>query len=406
MDGSLPYLPRIADATLAQACTQAPIVILDGPRAAGKTTSALQIAAATVSLPHDLAAISSDADGYLSSLPSPTLIDEWQLGGVDLLWTLKQIVDRNPTPGQFILTGSVEPASYGPTYPLTGRSISLHMRPMTKGELTGHGDQPTWLSRRLSTPRDRTSLHPHTTGTDFDISWLTQSGFPGMRFSTDVGTFLEAYATSVAQRAGAEGRDAFRLLNSMRVLATLESQAVPDQRIWDAADINKATWKHYDDVLSRTFVASPCQAYSTNRLKRLTSYPKRFLADCALAVQLADLDETALKGDPKLAGQYFESYTMQQLRPQVDAVGGHLQHLRTGSGAKEIDAIVEVRSRVFAVECKLSQRPTIGDAKHLVWLRDQLGDKFIEGHVVHTGNATYQLDEHIWATPLAAVASV
>ncbi|HQZ36144.1 MAG TPA: hypothetical protein PK020_17080 [Ilumatobacteraceae bacterium] len=108
--------------------------------------------------------------------------------------------------------------------------------------------------------------------------------------------------------------------------ATLEAQAVPDQRIWEAADINKATWKAYEDLLARTHVTAPSGAFDSNRLKRLTSYPKRYLADAARSLALAGVDVAQLAGDPSLARRYLESYVMQQLRPQVDSIGGALRH--------------------------------------------------------------------------------
>jgi predicted AAA+ superfamily ATPase len=212
--------------------------------------------------------------------------------------------------------------------------------------------------------------------------------------------FLDGYAALVSQRAGDEGRDASRLLTTLRVLATLEAQAVPDQRIWEAADINKATWKAYEDLLARTHVTAPSGAFESNRLQRLTSYPKRYLADTALALALAGVDVARLLGDPGLAGRFLESYVMQQLRPQVDAIGGTLTHLRTGAGEHEVDAVIEVGLDVYAVEVKLGVRPGVADARHLAWLRDRMGDRFVAGFVVHTGADAYELSDRIWAIPI------
>lgn len=186
----------------------------------------------------------------------------------------------------------------------------------------------------------------------------------------DPDLFLDAYAGLVSQRAGDEGRDSSRLLRTMRVLAALESQAVPDQRIWDAADINKVTWKAYEDILQRTHLSAPTAAFETNRLKRLTSYPKRYLADTALALVLADIRLDDLRFSPNLAGQFLESFVMQQLRPQVDLVGGQLT------------------------------------ARHLRWLRDELGDRFSQGYVVHTGGDTYPLADRVWAIPVSLLAGL
>ena len=70
----------------------------------------------------------------------------------------------------------------------------------------------------------------------------------------------------------------------------------------------------------------------TNRLKRLTAYPKRFLADTALALTLSDLDADGLRADPTVAGHYPEAYAVQQLRPQADLIGATLgMSARAGS---------------------------------------------------------------------------
>ncbi|NYD99663.1 hypothetical protein BJY21_000848 [Kineosphaera limosa] len=394
------YLPRHLDVALAQALSAAPVVIVDGPRGAGKTTSGRRLAASVVMLPRDLEPLRIDADGYLRSLPAPVLLDEWQLAGTELLWAVKRIVDDDPAPGRFLLTGSVEPAHYGPTYPLTGRAVRLVMRPMTVAELAGRGEQPTFLARIIAGDL------PAATGgrtTQFELDDLTRPGFPAARQLPDADLFLDAYASLVAQRAGDEGRDATRLLRTMRALAVLSAQAVPDQRIWDAADINKATWKQYDDLLVRVHLSVPSAAFESNRLKRLTSYPKRYLCDTALALTLAELDGAALQSDLSLAGRFVESFVMQQLRPQVDQVGGTMLHLRTGAGEREVDAVIEVGRSVLGVEVRLGTRPTTHDAGQLRWLRDQLGHRFAQGLVVHTGADTYPLGERLWAVPLDVV---
>lgn len=395
------YLPRIADRTLADALRAASVVVVDGPRAVGKTTTARRWVRSELLLPRDLPLMLGDVDGYLASLEPPVLIDEWQLAGVDLLWAIKRIVDDDPSVGRFILTGSVEPATYGPTYPLTGRAVRVVMRPMNRAELAGRGDQATFLAAVLADTPLRSSAGRAPM---FGVEWLTESGFPAARTMTDPRMFLDAYATTVAQRAGDEGRDATRLLRAMRVLATLESEAVPDRTIWDAADINKVTWKAYDDLLQRVHLAVPSPAFESNRLKRLTSYPKRFLADVALAVALADIDEGQLRSDPRLAGRYLESFVMQQLRPQVDAAGGHLTHLRTGAGEREVDAIVEVGDALIAFEVKHAARPGRDDARQLAWLRDEGPKGFHSGYVVHTGGDVFPLGERIWAVPVDVVA--
>jgi predicted AAA+ superfamily ATPase len=204
----------------------------------------------------------------------------------------------------------------------------------------------------------------------------------------------------VAQRAGDEGRDASRLLSTFRVLAVLEGQPVPDQRIWEAADINKATWKAYEDLLQRTYISGAIRPLESNRLKRLTSYPKRFLIDAALALSLVGLDDSDLDADRSLAGRYLESFVAQQLRPQVGLVGGELWHLRTGAGQQEIDFVVETGDGLYALEVKASPSSGPAEAKHVRWFREKVGDRLIAGYLLHTGADTYPVDDNIWAVPI------
>lgn len=56
--------------------------------------------------------------------------------------------------------------------------------------------------------------------------------------------------------------------------------------------------------------------------------------------------------------------------------------------------------RVVGIEVKASSAPTREDAKHLRWLHDELGERFLAGIVLHTGPRTYKLDENI-AAPIA-----
>ena len=86
---------------------------------------------------------------------------------------------------------------------------------------------------------------------------------------------------------------------------------------------------------------------------------KRLLAGCksGYSLALAGVDAGRLSGDPALAGRYLESYVMQQLRPQGDAIGGVLTHMRTGAGQHEVDAVVEVGRDVYAMRSSWVSAP-------------------------------------------------
>ena len=58
---------------------------------------------------------------------------------------------------------------------------------------------------------------------------------------------------------------------------------------------------------------------------------------------------------------------------------------------------------MFAIEIKAGSAPTRDDARHLTWLRSELGDRFIGGAVLHTGPRAFRLGDDIAAAPIAAL---
>ena len=393
------YLPRIADAELTRLMRTSPIVMLDGARATGKTTSAARLAQSELRLPRDLTLLRSDPATVLGGLPKPVLVDEWQLAGVEVLWTLKQLVDDDPTPGSFVLTGSVEPESFGPTYPLTGRAARLVWRPMSVREKRGAGAAPLWLERLGS----GVLFHPATDADTTGVEALTRSGFPGIRALDDAAPSLLAYADSIAQRSTEERRDPVRVARVLRVLAELEAAVVPDERLWRAADINRETFLRYDAMLQRTHVIQLSPNWQTNRLKRITAVAKRYFADTALALALAGIDVDQLRLDPALAGHYFDSFIACQLRPEIDATRATLHHLRSKGGEHEVDMVIERAGKVTAFEIKAGVQPVAADARHLQWLQRELGDNLTAAAVIHRGSTTWELVPGIWAIPASSI---
>ncbi len=59
--------------------------------------------------------------------------------------------------------------------------------------------------------------------------------------------------------------------------------------------------------------------------------------------------------------------------------------------------------RMIGIEVKATAAPREGDASHLRWLRDEMGDRFAAGVVFHTGPRTFELERAITAAPIAAL---
>ena len=81
-----------------------------------------------------------------------------------------------------------------------------------------------------------------------------------------------------------------------------------------------------------------------------------------------------------------------------------LYHLRDTHGRREVDVLAELGAdRVVAIEVKAGTAPDRSDARHLIWLRERLGDRFVAGVVFHTGPSVYGLAEGIVAAPICAL---
>ena len=143
-----PYVPRLIDATLEDLFSQLPALLVVGPRACGKTTSARRLAETVVRLDvsAEAAAFRFDPDAALSAMPEPVLFDEWQ-EVPELMGAVRRAVDADPRPGRFLLTGSAGPRRGNDAWSGIGRVVNVKMYGLTVREALGDSDRPGFLER-------------------------------------------------------------------------------------------------------------------------------------------------------------------------------------------------------------------------------------------------------------------
>lgn len=118
------------------------------------------------------------------------------------------------------------------------------------------------------------------------------------------------------------------------------------------------------------------------------------------------LDVQGVMRDGEVLGRALDTFVAAQLRPELAISAGRprLHHLRTEQGRHEVDLIGEMAGeRLVVIEVKANAAPTAADAKHLAWLREELGDRFAAGVVLHTGPRQYALGERIIAAPICVL---
>lgn len=406
------YLPRLVDPLLTQLMADVPAVMIVGPRATGKSTTAARLATTVVQLDAagQAAPFRADPDAALASATPPVLLDEWQeVPGV--LGAVKRAVDAQHQPGRFLLAGSVRAGLDATTWPGTGRVVRVRMNPLTASEKLRRRTRP--LIDRLA---DGETLVPAADTPDLRgyVDLALESGFPEATRAMPDPTrqlWLESYVRQVvtrdAPRAGnGEGRDPVRLGRYFQAYALNSAGIVDEKTLYTAAGIDRKTANSYERLLANLMVAEPLPAWTTNRLKRLVKSPKRYLVDAGLSGAVIGADTTTAMRDGDLLGRLLDTFVTAQLRAETAVARNRhqLYHLRTEQGRQEIDLIAEIGAlQVVGIEIKAASAPTTRDARHLVWLQDRLGDRFTAGVILHTGPAAYSLSPRITAAPISTL---
>lgn len=408
-----PYISRLAEARVGQLFAGLPALSIVGPRATGKTTIARHLARSVVQLddPVEAAAFRADPDAALAALSEPILLDEWQ-AVPDVLGAVKRAVDRGSGAGRFLLTGSVRAKFTGPTWPGTGRVVDVRMYGLTVRETLGRLTGESFLGKlaraeiaAFPMPADPPDLRGY-------VELALRGGFPEatLAASEDIrrewlGGYLEQLLTRDPEALD-EDRDPHRLRLYFEALALNTAGLVQNKTLYDAARIDHKTASAYERLFTNLLVLSALPAWTVNRLSRMTRTGKRYLVDTSLVAAALDLDERAVLRDGDLLGRMIDTFVLAQIRPEaaLASLRSRLYHLRSKDARHEIDLIAELSGGdIVAVEIKSSAAPTRGDARHLEWLREQLGERFVAGAVLHTGPRPFRLSERIFALPIATL---
>jgi hypothetical protein len=217
-------------------------------------------------------------------------------------------------------------------------------------------------------------------------------------------SYIDHVVTRDAQSL-APRRDSFRLRAFLTAFTLNSAGVVDDTTLWSSAGIAKDTARAYEALLRRLFVVDHLPAWTSNRLKRLSLAPKRYLIDPGLFVGVLGVSPHDVLADGGLLGRVLETFVVAQCRAEcaLMAPAPRLHHLRSREG-REVDLLIEVGARqLVAIEVKATATPTPSDARHLRWLRRELDGQSLTTVMLHTGPETLRFDDGTIAAPISAL---
>jgi predicted AAA+ superfamily ATPase len=338
------------------------------------------------------------------------------------VWNVvRREVDRDRTPGRFLLTGSASAPSDARIHSGAGRIVSLLMRPMTLPERGVC--EPTVSFADLLTGTATIEGRCDLQLADYTREILS-SGFPGIRDYPEQArrAQLDGYLARIVNHeipeAGISVRKPRALMTWLTAYAAATATTASYSAILDAATPgesdkpSRTTTTVYREALQRLWVLDPLPAWipAFNDLGRLAQSPKHHLVDPALAARLLGASERSLlRGDQSLSaeagktrlGSLFESLVALSVRVFAQNAGATVSHLRTRDGDHEVDLIVELDDKsIVAIEVKLGQSASVAETTHHEWLRGKIGDRLIETVIINTGPVAYRLPNGTAVIPL------
>lgn len=379
------YLPRIADNALAEKIASSGGVIIEGPKACGKTATAMQQARTTYFV---------DTDSSFKNLfkidpqlalqgETPVLLDEWQ--AEPELWNhVRREIDMRQLSGQFILSGSAMPADHVKEHSGLGRYARVRMRPMTAIEwrafLGGVSFAQLARGEKLSTMRVPSLSVPDLLDVVIHGGWPADHDASTHAARSHVADYVERLSTfDVFELAGSRIRKSLGVRTLLRSLARNAGQApslstlTSDVRAQEGT-ADRVTVQRWLEALERLYVVEAVPAWSPQLRSKATirTSPVYYLADASLTAYLLGATVDSLMRDLETAGFVFENFVYHQLATYAEAIGGRVLHYRDSNG-KEFDAVVVLDDGSWiGVEVKLGQHRIAEGVAGLVNTRSQI----------------------------------
>lgn len=396
-----------------------PVVIVEGPRASGKTSiGALLLEHGAIATLVDLSdptiglAARHSPTAFVDALATPAFIDEAQLVP-ELLLAIKLRADRERSNGLFVLTGSsrLGRTQLGGTDPLAGRAVRMRVWPMTQGELAG---KPKNLASLLTEsesllPTRLPSFNGPTLEVNELLERLSRGGLPTLS-GIEVPTpsmirpqLCAEYVEAVLHHEVGGRHDRAELLRLFRYLAATTSRLLNTSTVGSELGVTRETTSQRLSSLEASFLLHLLPGHRPAEHRTLSAHPKVHAIDVGLASWAARVD-----ANPAAAqlGGLVETFVVNELAAQAEwgKTGLSLRHWRDTTRKLEVDAVLidDTANGLIGIEVKASVDVKGEDLRGLRhFLNSVPGAQ--RGVVFYSGTLALQIDDNIWAIPTSAL---
>lgn len=409
MRKALDYLPRRAADLVFEALADTRVVVVNGARQVGKSTLAEMVlrqaeggVARFLDDPGTRAAAAEDPVRFIRH-EGLMLIDEVQR--VPDLWlAIKNLVDREPRAGRFLLTGSARLLGLR-SLPdaLPGRSETVELWPLSQGEIDGAPDG--FVDAAYSRGGDLRAEPVGLRRKDY-LARAGMGGYPeAVRRESPRRRerFFESYLADLLARDVKQVADIARASDMRRLLSLLAAQTsglLNMNRLASELSISAPTVRSYVEILDTIYLIRLVPAWSANSTTRAVATPKVIFVDSGLANYLTTGAET---GSP--VGGLLENFVLGELARQLtwSRVSARLFHYRDRD-QYEVDAVLEDNvGQVIGVEVKAAETVRTDDFRGLRLLKRRLGDRFRAGFVLYCGVESLAFGDGLTCLPVSAL---
>ena len=361
-------IPRDLTPRLLQAAQGSPSITLTGPRQSGKTTIARAVFPehdyVTLEAPDTRTFAAEDPRGFLAQYPDGAIIDEVQRAP-ELPAYLQGIIDDDPRPGCWILTGSqnlVLAASVSQS--LAGRTSVHHLLPLARREVVRFAQHPQTLEAAMLA-----GGYPRIFDRGLDPSeWLRSY----------VATYVERDVRTISQVGDLATFQRFIELSAGRT-----GQLVNFLSLASDCGVSQPTARAWLGILEASYIVFRLPPYHRNLGKRLVKTPKLHFYDTGLACWLIGIRTPQQLRTHPLRGAIFETWIVSEIvkhRLNRGETRG-LYFYRNRDGA-EVDLVIEHPSRLTLVEAKSSQTPSASQFGGALRVQRHLADASLPSEIV------------------------